>query len=96
MHNIAGTTGLLALAIAPLALWVGLRNDLRWKGFATYSLVTAVVALIAFASLGAQSFWPWRGAVQRLLVGSLYTWILVAALRVQLLLWHGDMAKSPV
>ena len=82
MHTIVGSVGFAALSLAPLALSQSLKRDDRWRRYHSYSLATAAVALGAFFLLASRALEPWEGAVQRVLIGTLYAWIFIMALRL--------------
>lgn len=83
MHKVMAM-GLMPLfsLIAILAIWHRTKSDTQWSGYDTYTIVTIVVAIITGAIAGILATSPFRGLVERLIVGTLLQWNLVMAIKL--------------
>ena len=91
IHASAGFISLMSGALAPVLLAIGLRTHrqsiLFWLsvglGFASLALV------VLFFGFGKEL--PYLGVIQRLILASLYTWIVAVALAVDRVLLNGRL-----
>lgn len=84
-HVPASIPAFVALTIAPLIISRRLKQDIRWQGYRSYSLVTGVIAIILLLlvlSTGQGVLKPWFGALQRIAVAPLFLWIEVIAIHL--------------
>jgi len=74
-------SGILATA-GMVALWFRLESEVEWSGFATFSLITAIVSLILVVATSAAVNTNYVGLVERLMVSSYQIYYFVLALMV--------------
>jgi hypothetical membrane protein len=86
LHNVFGLTGFVAIIGAALILPRRLKTDSQWQSYRSYSLVTGLlttVFLVAFIGSSAGLFLlGYRGAIQRLMVGTFLLWTEVMAIKL--------------
>ena len=83
--------------VAVFLIGLGLRQDTRWRAFASYSFVTGVILvglLLLTIATGQGVLAAWVGLLQRLFIAPLFLWI--EGLAIRLLLSSGQPAASPV
>lgn len=74
-------SGILA-TIGMVALWFRLESVVEWSGFATFSLITAIVSLILVIATSAAATSNYLGLVERLMVSSYQIYYFILALMV--------------
>ena len=82
VHSIFATIAAFSLTFAPLFLLQRLKNDGRWQGYVTYSVVSPIVALLISAMYGFMVLEPWAGLLQRISMGVMLLWVEVMAIRL--------------
>ncbi|MFX0078890.1 MAG: DUF998 domain-containing protein [Candidatus Hermodarchaeota archaeon] len=75
------TSGMLTFA-GMVALWFGLAGVTEWSAFATYSLISAIVALVLMIISGIFMKSNYRGLLERLGVSTFMVYYFVLALMV--------------
>jgi hypothetical membrane protein len=89
IHSLASIVGLVSTMSAFIVIGLGLRRDSQWRGWGTYSLVTAVVTLVLVAVL----FWAFKpgtplapakvgGLIQRVVSVETLAWYVVFGWRL--------------
>lgn len=82
LHALFGFISLFAGSLAPLVMAIGLRCHYS-KAFFYLPLILGFVSLILFSILASQSLMQYFGGIQRLLLISTYTWIIVVAVNIR-------------
>jgi len=89
VHTVNGTIFFLSIGIALVVVSPRLRGDPRWRGLATYTLVTGIALLVLFVAVGALTrpadapLHDWLGLLQRLVLAVWFPCIVVLALRLR-------------
>ncbi len=89
IHSLASIVGLVSTISAFIVIGLGLRRTSQWRGWGTYSLVTAVVTLVLVAVM----FWAFRpgtplapakvgGLIQRVVSVETLAWYVVFGWRL--------------
>jgi hypothetical membrane protein len=81
LHALFGFISLFTGSLAPIVMAVGLR-DYSSKTFFYLSLILGFASLILFSILASQSLMQYFGGIQRLLLISTYTWIIVVGVNI--------------
>ena len=81
-HEVFAIMHAFAMIFAPLAIAQRLKKDSRWQGYLYYSLATGVVGAVIASVYGFNVFEPWKGALQRVLMGVPLLWIEVMAFKL--------------
>jgi hypothetical protein len=84
LHTIGGGVGFLSWVSGTLLFTAGIRRDARWssvRGVAT-GLAAASLAVVGVA-IGSLAIFGFAGFAQRLLLGILFTWLLVVAVHMR-------------
>jgi len=82
MHEVFAMMHGFAMIFAPLAIAQRLKKDSRWQGYLYYSLATGVVVAVLASLYGFNVFEPWKGALQRVLMGVPLLWVEVMAIKL--------------
>lgn len=88
LHRAASTIGFPAILAAMWIMGARLSKDGRWRGYDTYSRINSLVALLLFVLFGAvisgaiTPLGTIAGLLQRLLVFTIFSWMMVIAIRL--------------
>jgi uncharacterized membrane protein YoaK (UPF0700 family) len=78
VHILAGTLAFVCAVLGMFVLTRTFKRDVRWQSYWVLSLVLALGALVAFFLPSGQ----WPGIVQRIFLGVVIAWMILAALRL--------------
>ncbi|MHA1379011.1 MAG: DUF998 domain-containing protein [Candidatus Helarchaeota archaeon] len=83
MHLIVSLIGMLAIALAPFAIWRGLKKDENWIGYEKFSLIIGIL-IVVMIGIFMISFVTHIlvGLTQRILYYSYLAWILVMSIKL--------------
>ena len=83
MHLIVSIIGMFAMILAPFFIWRSLKEDERWEGYQTFSLIIGIVIVVmAVIFIVAFSLAILIGLFQRILYGVFRVWIFVLAINL--------------
>jgi hypothetical membrane protein len=88
-HIVAGLLSFVATALGLIVFSVRMRADPRWRDLATYTMVTGIVVLLLFVSIGLFAvaddapLHPYAGLMQRIVCAAWFTCTVVLALRLR-------------
>jgi hypothetical membrane protein len=94
LHLVVSFTAFVALIIAPLLFWRGLRRDERWRRYRRYSLLTGVLLAILISFIDPSS--SAVGAFQRLFLGIGFLWIELMAIHLFILSRSSGRGEVPL
>jgi hypothetical membrane protein len=81
-HEVFAIMHAFTMIFAPLAIAQRLKKDNRWQGYLYYSLATGVLGAVLASLYGFNVFEPWKGALQRVLMGVPLLWVEVMAIKL--------------
>ena len=95
LHIIVSLIAGMGTALAPLFIWIAMRHNEKWKGFAIPTLVTAILANLPGITLWITFFTDYRlltveGLIQRLGFVVALIWIFFVAARLWQLTSHDE------
>ena len=82
LHALTGFTSMFAGSIAPLFMAIGLRRR-NFKALFYLSIVLGLASLFLFMLFFSQFFFPFFGAIQRLLLTLTYVWTIAVAVKMK-------------
>lgn len=102
IHGLAGLVCFVSLTVACFALARRFAGDMRWRGWAAYSILTGIVVVLGFVVSNATSVLDMRGVwpnaptglVQRVAIIAGWVWLVLVAGRLLRDMRPGDAKQS--
>jgi hypothetical protein len=91
VHMLMGYVGLAGIISAPFLAWSKMRGNATWRGYRTFTLLAGSLLAAATGGLAVCHYTAYGremcpgGALQRLVLGIHYVWVMVVAVRVWML-----------
>jgi len=91
VHILAGSLAFVCAMLGMFVLTRTFKRDVRWQTYWRLSLVLALGALVAFFLPSGQ----WPGIIQRIFLGIVIAWMILAALRLRSIAAGGASIQHP-
>src|SRR5580658_8411182 len=83
IHSLSAATAFVGGGLALVVLGVAMFRDTRWDGFRAYTMLSGLVALIAFILFFTKNYGPLEvGGMERLIVAPILLWSLVVGIHL--------------
>ncbi len=82
MHRVVAVIGFSAMIFAPLAISQRMKDDELWHDYRSYSVATGILTAVFLILFLSGILEAWKGAIQRILLGTLLLWVEIMAIRL--------------